>query len=418
MDRRHLAALLAALSFAACAPETPATSAPSVETTDIAAPAVAPVKPLDYAAPAHWVCRPEAEDACEQVATATSVFADGVLSPDTFAPRGDPPIDCFYVYPTVSRDNAGNADAAVGPEETEIVRQQLARFANVCRLFAPLYRQVTLTALQKMRRGEDAGSDREMAYADIKAAWAHYLAADNTGRGVVLIGHSQGAGILTRLIASEIDGKPIADRLVSALLIGGGVEAPDGLSAGGTFRTIPLCTAGDSTGCVIAYSSFRADAPPPENSLFGAAATDGLRVACVNPAELDGSGGQLKALLPNGAMQFAEIAPPPAWTAANPQIGTPFVAVPGLLSARCVTRGPYNYLAITVNADPLDPRTDTISGDVVVDGAIRPEWGLHLIDMHLALGNLVDLVARQSAAWRSLQTSAAALPPEFHGEPH
>ena len=43
---------------------------------------------------------------------------------------------------------------------------------------------------------------------DVEAAWDDYLARDNKGRGVVLIGHSQGSGILKQLIAREIEGQP------------------------------------------------------------------------------------------------------------------------------------------------------------------------------------------------------------------
>lgn len=415
----HLAGMLAALAAIACSPEapTPEASAPAPAESP-SDPALAPITPLDYAAPANWLCRPETQDACEQVATATSVAADGTLTKDSFAPAADPPIDCFYVYPTISRDLGGNADAKPGAEELEIVRQQAARFGATCRLFAPLYRQVTFTALKKLRAGEDVQTDREMAYADVKAAWVRYLANENAGRGIVFIGHDQGAGLLTRLIASEIDGQPIQSQLVSALLIGGPVETSAALSAGGSFRTIPLCAPGKGPGCVIAYSAFRANSPPPPDSLFGAAATTGMRAACVNPADLDNGGGVLKPLMPAGAVLFDELAPPAPWTTDNPVIDTPFVALPGLLTARCINNGTFNYLAITVNADPADRRTDAIGGDVIVNGALRPLWGLHIVDMHLAMGNLVDIVARQSAEWLNSRTPGSTLPEAFHAEPH
>jgi len=418
MDRKLVAALAALLALGACGGESPARPAASEAAADSPDdPAVAAVTPLRYAEPASWLCRPGEEGPCQQVATATVISADGQQHRDGFHIAGDPPIDCFYVYPTVSRDPGGNADANAGPEEREIVRQQLARFGNACRLYAPLYRQVTLTALQKLRAGEDVATDREMAYSDVRAAWRHYLETDNAGRGVVLIGHSQGAGLLTRLIASEIDGEPEQDRLVSALLIGSTVEVP--LRGGsGDFRSIPLCASAESIGCVIAYSSFRADTPPPADSLFGAARTTGMKAACVNPAEIDGSGGALKPLLPAGSILFDELAAPAPWTADGPPPETPFVSLPGLLTAQCINRGGFSYLAITVNADPADPRTDTIPGDVVVDGVVRPEWGLHLVDMHLAMGNLVDIVARQSAEWQRIQPGGRALPPEFHAPPN
>jgi hypothetical protein len=55
---------------------------------------------------------------------------------------------------------------------------------------------------------------------------------------------------------------------------------------------------------------------------------------------------------------------------------------------------------VTVNANPQDPRTDTIVGDVVVNGTVLKDWGLHLIDMPVEMGNLVTLSEYQAASWR------------------
>ncbi|MBP8295882.1 MAG: DUF3089 domain-containing protein [Burkholderiales bacterium] len=409
-------ALAALAVLAGCGDSKPqaVVMAPAPVDTSEAAPAVDPVAPMDYAQAGSWLCRPDSQDACEQVAAATRVAADGRLTKETFTPASDPPIDCFYVYPTVSRDPAGNSDTAAGPEEIEITRQQAARFGAVCKVYAPVYRQVTVASLRKMLAGEDSGSNREIAYADVKAAWERYLASDNQGRGVVLIGHDQGAGLLTRLIAAEIDGKPAQEKLVSAVLPGAGVEISSSGSVGGSFRNVPLCRSADSTRCVTAWSAFRAGQAPPGDSLFGKAQTEGLKVACANPAELDGSGGVLKPMLPVTPVLFDEIAQPAPWTVDGAVIETPFVTLPEMLSAQCVDRGGFSYLEVKVNADPADARTDTINGDVVIGGTVQPQWGLHLIDMHLAMGNLVEIVRRQGEAWRQGQANAAVLPPEFH----
>lgn len=385
---------------------------------DVAAPAVAvaapdggeaaltPVPPVDYADKANWLCRPGARDACKADIAATVVSPDGHLARETFTPDPKPAIDCFYVYPTASLDPTPNADMTPGPEEAAVVAQQFIRFGAACRLFAPLYRQVTLPAMLEILAGESPATNREMAYADIKAAWLRYLANDNAGRGVVLIGHDQGAGILTRLIANEIDGKPVGDRLVSAILLGVNLDVPKGETVGGAFRKVPLCASKADLGCAIAYTSFRADAPPPIDSLFGKGSEQGMTAACVNPADLDGSGGALKAYLPAARVTENGEDPPP-WTTAGAPIETPFVEVPGLLSARCVSEAGFSYLAVTTNGDPADARTDAIAGDLRIDGKLQPAWGLHLYDPNLAMGNLVAVVKAQAQAYVARDTARA-----------
>jgi hypothetical protein len=80
-------------------------------------------------------------------------------------------------------------------------------------------------------------------------------------------------------------------------------------------------------------------------------------------------------------------------------ISTPFVSVPGLLTAQCVSTANGSYLEVTVNGDSHDPRADDIPGDVMANGKPNPSWGLHLIDVHEAMGNLVDIVGRQAKAY-------------------
>jgi hypothetical protein len=52
-----------------------------------------------------------------------------------------------------------------------------------------------------------------------------------------------------------------------------------------------------------------------------------------------------------------------------------------------------------VKADPASPRTKDIPGDVVIGGVVQKDWGLHLIDANLAIGNLIDIVRDEGSAW-------------------
>ena len=360
------------------------------------APVAAP-KP-DYADKATWLCLPGRADACSADQSATIVAANGSQTVEAFKPAADPKFDCFYVYPTVSLDPTPNSDMNAGLEERTVATFQAARFAKYCRVFAPLYRQVTITALQALLAGKAVNADRALAYADVKAAWAQYLARDNKGRGVVLIGHSQGSFVLKQLIAEEIDGKPAQKLLVSAMLIGANVGVPSGKDVGGDFKAVPLCRAAGQSGCVVSYVTFRETAPPPANSRFGVVPKAGWQAACTNPAALGGGKAVTDNYLPSKSGFGA--APMGPWTSDGAPVTTPFVKVPGLLSASCKQDGKFSYLALAVNADPADPRTDTITGDVVVFGKVLPDWGLHLIDMPVAMGDLVELANTQAMAWQ------------------
>jgi hypothetical protein len=52
-----------------------------------------------------------------------------------------------------------------------------------------------------------------------------------------------------------------------------------------------------------------------------------------------------------------------------------------------------------VNPAPSSARAGDINGDVVVGGQVMKDWGLHLIDANLAMGNLVAIVADEGRAW-------------------
>src|SRR5205823_1765193 len=288
----------------------------------------------EYSKSESWLCRPGRQDACAVDLTATIVAANGKLTRETWAANPKAPIDCFYVYPTVSTDATPNSDMVAGPEELNVIRAQFARFASKCRVYAPLYRQVTLTALRAFLAGRTMGIDLALGYNDVLDAWKYYLEHDNDGRGVVLIGHSQGSLVLTQLIKSEIDGKPLQSRIISALLLGTSLPVPRGKDVGGAFQHMPLCHSAKQTGCVITYASFRSNAPPPANSRFGKVPGENMVSGCTNPAALAGGSGALHAYLGSrgsGVVSAEKIQK--SWFTPLQPIDTPFVSVPGLLTA-------------------------------------------------------------------------------------
>jgi hypothetical protein len=299
-----LAGLLAvAVMFAACSSSgSPApTQASRPDATTSNSPAGASV-----ASNTVWLCKPGiANNPCEGDLTATVVHADGSTSIEKAQSAKNAPIDCFYVYPTASRQPTANADFSIDPAETNVAKLQVARFSQQCRVYAPIYRQLTVDGLfgQNLPEGS-AKADPEEAYQDVVSAWKDYLAHDNDGRGFVLIGHSQGSFELTRLIREQIDNNAsVRARLVSAIVLGGNVTvlndaagagaiATAAASGGASFAHIPACTSASQLGCVVAYSSF--PSMPPANAIFGlvrGTAASTSHVLCTDPAALAGGTG-------------------------------------------------------------------------------------------------------------------------------
>ena len=363
-----------------------------------AAPALAqPTPSANYDAPDTWLCRPGRADLCSADQAVTTVLADGSRTVQVIKPDANAPIDCFYVYPTISQDPNPHSTLQAGPGERRAVAQQFAPFASVCRPFAPMYRQVTLTGMRAALAGNPAGVNPEMAIDDVRAAWRHYLAHDNQGRGVVLVGHSQGSRMLLEMLKRDVDGQPAQQRLVSALLIGTNIMVPMGADTGGTLPTLPVCRTGSQTGCVVAYTSFRETSPPPGNARFGRSNTPGSEVACTDPVQL--SGQPLRSLLVRDANLLGQPVLRGEWEKSLEGVTTPFVDLPGLLRTACVKDGATHYLALSVDTTARGSRPSNIPGDIVVNDRTLDDWGLHLIDVNLVMGNLLGLVQQQGAAW-------------------
>lgn len=366
-----------------------AAAAALLGTASRAAEAPAPARaPADYSKPTDWLCLPGRHDACSTDLDAMAVDAKGARTPEPFKAAADPQVDCFYLYPTASEEPTLYSDLTPGPGETRAAESQAARFGAKCRVFAPMYRSITLAALHKVLKGE-AAVDFEGPYADVRDAWRSYLAHDNHGRGVVLIGHSQGSILLARLIAEEIDGKPAQKLLVGAYLAGiPSLTVAEGKDVGGSFKSVPVCRSAGQAGCVVAWSSYAADdAYTPR--FFAQNPGKGMVAACVNPAALAGGRARLTGFVHK----------PPMAPAGDP----PWVEMAGQLTGECVSDKDGTVLRVSVEPGAY---ADLLKG-FLDRSRVLPGWGLHKLDVNLVQGDLLDLVDAQSKTWAAKRSAVA-----------
>jgi len=339
-----------------------------------------------YADEANWICRPDRDDWCAGGLDTTVIDADGIVEVAEWTPAEDPPIDCFYVYPTTSQDPGLNSDFEWAEDEEGFATiNQAARLGEVCRVFAPVYRSVTSTALSQLLGGGDptASADAsETAYADVADAFKHYMANDNDGRGFVLVGHSQGSGMLGRLIAEEIDPDDqaaVRERFVSAFLAGW--PPPALTESSGDFANIPLCESAEQIGCIVTWASFQGAEPPIESTPFARAASGAVAGGCVNPAAPGGGSAPLDTYLPiDAAVLFGD---------AGADVTTPFIEAVGMIHGECVSAEGSNYLAVDLG--DLAPLAAAVTS--------TPGWGLHTVDVSLVMGDILAMIADETETY-------------------
>ncbi len=353
--------------------------------------------PLDYGNPDYWACRPDkATSECAKNLDATEMLKDGTTKLVPHERATNPTFDCFYVYPTVLLNKSGNM-TDFSEEGVKYVRDALlaqgAPFTRICEVFAPLYRQVGLNVTNPGAPG--ATPNPALAAQDVKDAFDYYLKNNNRGRKFVLVGHSQGSGVLTTLLKDVIAGnQEVRAKMISAVLIGTSIQVPAGQKSGGTFSDIPYCSAPSETGCVISYASFAKDAPPKAGNRFGAGNTmAGTEAVCTNPAVLAKNTGRY-----TGSYIYAH----PVQPIFTPDVGpfpdgitTPFLLYRDIFRGECTKVDNFHYLQISLDKTPDDTRSTPPYRNTASEAQ---GFGMHIFDYFPPSEDLLNAVKLQAEA--------------------
>lgn len=212
--------------------------------------------PPDYSKSSNWAALPTEKD-----------NADRTPGPELADFQQEAEADVFFFHPTIYWQknakplNASLNDAKLNEkvDETTILFQASA-FNKAGKIYAPRYRQAHLRCFF-MKNKSAANAALNLAYEDLKAAFAYYLEHYNQGRPVIIASHSQGTRHAYRLMQEVFDGKPLQEKLVAAYLVGWPVPA-------NSFENIPPCETPKQTGCICSWRSFR-HGYTPENYMLG-----------------------------------------------------------------------------------------------------------------------------------------------------
>ena len=202
----------------------------------------------------NWAALPNKKDAADLVPK-KSGFKDQ---------QADAKADVFFIYPTIFTYEPKNEFIWNGSVEDEYLNavvdsstilNQATVFNGSCKVYAPRYRQAHYYAFVTPNK-TDKDASLDLAYQDVKKAFEYYLKNFNQGRPIVIAGHSQGTLHATRLLKEFFDEKPLQKQLVAAYIIGIATEK-------NTFHQIPACDSPTSTGCFIAWTTFKQGYLPP-----------------------------------------------------------------------------------------------------------------------------------------------------------
>ncbi len=327
------------------------------------------LEPLDYDDGSQWICQPGREDLCAAFPETEMVLADDDVEPVTWSEATDPELDCLYIYPTMDLQlRRGNTDLVDLEDEERAVVAQALRLRGVCDLWVPAYRQATLGTYF---RGESKREPcLEVAWQDAVDAFDAWI--PQVDGDFVLIGHSQGAQIVTRLLRERLDDdETLRSRLLAAYPIGWGVGTASGSTVGGSSESVPVCGEDSESGCLVAFKTFLSGADAPDTAWL-----EGEELVCVDPT-MDG-------VLSMAMFENTDDYEHPAAVTAD------WVVYPEAYGARCTTGDlpslEISWLGREGLTNPIDWDSRWVTGSN----------GSHVLDLSFTQGDITADIARRS----------------------
>ena len=287
----------------------------------------------------------------------------------------DREVDVFLICPTVdTRSETNSFDLNDKLRGNFIYALDLERgiFDRTCRLFSPYYRQMSINAY--MLPENERVEAREIAYADISAAFRWYLRNENDGRGIILAGFSQGGEMCLELLKEYYGGdsaeaQALREQLIAVYSIGWMVTE----EMTETWPQIVPATGETDTGTVVCFDC--EDGNVSETIIIPA----GMRALSINPLNWKTDSTPADKSLNRGAVFEAG--------------GEP---IPALCGAYIGERG---ELIVT----------DVTAADYPPGLELFPEGAYHLYDYMFFFTNLKENVALRTAVWSAQRNPSGAL---------
>ena len=200
----------------------------------------------DYSQLKFWAAHPSKKDP-----------SDSISNPLLSVAR-DSSVDVFFIHPTTltSKELAGtvwnanllDADLNAKTDYGSIL-YQASVFNGSCRVFAPRYRQAHIYSFFSIDSAQSKAA-LDLAYNDVKTAFAYFLANHNNNRPIIIASHSQGTYHAGKLLKDFFENSNLSNKLICAYIVGLGVPC-------NYFSVLQPCRNSTETNCFVTWRTFR-----------------------------------------------------------------------------------------------------------------------------------------------------------------